>query len=124
MLKHQIVLLTFASLLLYHRYFWGDFHVGYQKVKFVPIRAWKSQLGAYVAVTNVELYVAVGNAEIMLLLTCLLLVPQNHQRKTFKCWQKLRPKAFTKPFEAPQRSVKIKIWLNFFYLRPDWDGKG
>ena len=34
-----------------------------------------SQLGAYVAI---------GNAEIMLLLTCLLLVPQNHQRKTFK----------------------------------------
>ena len=23
-------------------------------------------------------------------------------------------KAFTKPFEAPQRSVKIKILLNFF----------
>ena len=26
-------------------------------------------------------------------------------------------KAFIKPFEAPQRSVKIKIWLDFF-LRP------
>ena len=25
-------------------------------------------------------------------------------------------KAFIKPFEAPQRSVKIKIWVNFFFL--------
>ena len=25
-------------------------------------------------------------------------------------------KAFIKPFEAPQRSVKIKIEVNFFYL--------
>ena len=25
-------------------------------------------------------------------------------------------KAFVKPFEAPQRSVKVKFKLNFFYL--------
>ena len=31
-------------------------------------------------------------------------------------------KAFIKPFEAPQRSVKIKIYL--FSLRPGLGGKG
>ena len=25
-------------------------------------------------------------------------------------------KGFVKPFEAPQRSVKVKLKLNFFYL--------
>ena len=24
-------------------------------------------------------------------------------------------RAFLKPFEAPQRSVKIKIWVNFYF---------
>ena len=33
-------------------------------------------------------------------------------------------KAFLKPFEAPRRSVKIKIELNFFLCVRDWDGKG
>ena len=33
-------------------------------------------------------------------------------------------KAFIKPFEASQRSVKIKISLNFFLFVRDWDGKG
>ena len=32
-------------------------------------------------------------------------------------------KAFIKPFETPQRSVKIKIYVYFFFLR-DRDGKG
>ena len=35
---------------------------------------------------------------------------------------KLRPYAFIKPLEAPQRSVKIKIWLNF--LSSSWAGTG
>ena len=36
-------------------------------------------------------------------------------------------KAFTKPFEAPKRSVKIKIELNFYFdttCRNTWDVKG
>ena len=36
-------------------------------------------------------------------------------------------KAFIKPFEAPQRSVKIKIELNFHFsatLRSAWEVKG
>ena len=36
-------------------------------------------------------------------------------------------KAFIKPFEAPQRSVKIKIWVNFYFSKTFWnaeDGKG
>ena len=33
-------------------------------------------------------------------------------------------KAFIKPFETPQRSVKIKIWFNFFHFAWDWDVKG
>ena len=32
-------------------------------------------------------------------------------------------KAFIKSFEAPQRSVKIKTYLNFFLFVGDWDGK-
>ena len=35
-------------------------------------------------------------------------------------------KAFAKPFEAPQRSVKIKIFLNFYFnitFRNAWDLK-
>ena len=34
--------------------------------------------------------------------------------------------AFAKPFEAPQRSVKIKIYLNFYFnitFRNAWDLK-
>ena len=33
-------------------------------------------------------------------------------------------KAFIKPFEAPQRSVKIKILWNFFSLRPGLGREG
>ena len=33
-------------------------------------------------------------------------------------------KAFIKAFEAPQRSVKIKIYVNFLYLSTIGDGKG
>ena len=32
-------------------------------------------------------------------------------------------KAFIKPSEAPQRSVKIKLYVNFFLFVGDWDGK-
>ena len=30
-------------------------------------------------------------------------------------------KVFVKPFEVPQRKVKIKIYLNFFVFVQDWD---
>ena len=33
-------------------------------------------------------------------------------------------KAFIKPFEAPQKSVKIKILVNFSLIVRDRDGKG
>ena len=33
-------------------------------------------------------------------------------------------KAYIKHFEAPKKSVKIKIQLNFFLLVRDWDGEG
>ena len=33
-------------------------------------------------------------------------------------------KTFIKSFEAPQRGVKIKIYVNFFLFVRDWDGKG
>ena len=36
-------------------------------------------------------------------------------------------KAFIKPFEASQRSVEIKIWLNFYFdttFKNALDGKG
>ena len=36
-------------------------------------------------------------------------------------------KAFIKPFEAPKRSVKIKIQLNFYFnttFGNEWDVKG
>ena len=33
-------------------------------------------------------------------------------------------KAFIKPFEAPQKSVKTKISVNFFLVVRDWGGKG
>ena len=33
-------------------------------------------------------------------------------------------KAFIKPFERPQRSVKIKILINFSFFVGDRDGKG
>ena len=36
----------------------------------------------------------------------------------------IKIKASIKPFQAPQRSVKIKIYLNFFLFVRDWDGKG
>ena len=31
--------------------------------------------------------------------------------------------SFVKPFEVPQRSVKIKIYVNFFYLSGIWAGR-
>ena len=36
-------------------------------------------------------------------------------------------KVFIKPFEAPQRSVKIKIQVNFYFnttFENAWDGEG
>ena len=33
-------------------------------------------------------------------------------------------KTFIKPFEAPQRGVKIKIYVNFFSLRPGLGREG
>ena len=33
-------------------------------------------------------------------------------------------KAFIKPFEAPQRSVKVKIFTKFFHFVRDWAVKG
>ena len=33
-------------------------------------------------------------------------------------------KAFIKPFEAPQRSVKIKIQVNFYFNSTFWNAQG
>ena len=43
-------------------------------------------------------------------------VPQKVFIKTFK--------AFIKPFVTPQRSVKIKIKVNFLFIRPGLGEKG
>ena len=32
-------------------------------------------------------------------------------------------KAFIKPFEAPQRRVKIKIWVNFYFTTAFWNAR-